>query len=142
VIAMLFLPNSVFGQVENPQNHTSADCCWQAGAVQLSAAQMKARLRHALPISSPLLWSSMRITNAVLVFKIGTDEGGNMTCIRAISGHPIIMAAAIQSIRKWKFRPTTIGRQRQPIVGTLILSVSAAKRGIEAIVLKEVPPQR
>jgi hypothetical protein len=77
VIAILFLPNSVFGQIDNPQNHISADSCWQAGAVQLSAAQMKARLRHARPISSSLLWSSMRITNAVLVFKIGTDEGGN-----------------------------------------------------------------
>jgi hypothetical protein len=104
---------------------------------------MKALLRHTDPILSPLLWNSMwnsmRITNAVLVFKVSTDQDGNVVCIRAISGHPIIIGAAIQSIKTWKFQPTTVGRRRQPTVGTLILAVSATGRGIETKVLREEP---
>ncbi len=143
LIAILILPASVFGQMQKSPNQTSADDCSQPSAVQLSAAQMKALLRHTDPISSPLLWNStwnsMRITNAVLVFKVSTDQDGNVVCVRAISGHPIIIGAAIQSIKTWKFQPTTVGRRRQPTVGTLILAVSATGRGIETKVLREEP---
>jgi len=95
-----------------------------------------------MPILSPGLATLFRIGNVVLVFKIGTDEAGNVTCIRAISGHPIMIPAAMQSIRAWKLRPTTIGWRRRPIAGTLVLSISWQDRGTETKVLDEEPPRR
>jgi hypothetical protein len=114
------------------------DGCWQA-KVYLSSAQTKARLRSTSPVISPLLYNSMRITNATLLFKIAVDREGNVACVQAISGHPLILGAAIDAIRKWKFRPVRISGQRQPMVGTLILVVSGTDRGIKTKVLSAEP---
>jgi len=119
--------------------NASTDNCWQAGAVRLSAAQTKTRLLHITPISSPSLYSSLRITNAVLSFKVGTGQDGNVTCIRAIGGHPLIIGVAIESIKTWEFRPTTAHGQRQAIVGTLIITVSGTEHGLKATVLNAEP---
>src|ERR1700719_690451 len=121
ITLFMLLPHSGFGQIENP------DTCWQDGAVQLSAAQMKASLHHTTPMKSPLLWNSMRITNAILVFKIRADQDGNIACLRAISGHPIILAGAIESLKNWKLRTNKVDGQRRPIYGTLVLRVSCCK---------------
>jgi hypothetical protein len=84
----------------------------------------------------------MRITNAILVFKIRTDEDGNIACIRVISGHPIIVAGAIESLKTWKFHPRKVGGRRQPVFGTLVLRVSCTERGLQSKVLNEEPPPR
>jgi hypothetical protein len=139
-LVLLIMPRSGFGQAEQPQDRTPVDNCWQPGAVQLSAAQTKARLRHTEPITPPGLSLGARI-NAVLVFKVGADKDGNVTCIQAVSGHPLLVPGALQSIRSWKFR-TAIGRKRRPIAGTLILSVSWTERGFETKVLDEEPARR
>ena len=135
LLAALILANGAFGP-------KAADTCCQPGAVQLSATQTKARLRHTAPISSPLLSHSMRIGNAVLVFEIGSDPDGNISCIRVKSGHPILIAAAIESIKNWKLRPTTRGRQRRPVCGTLVVTVSLTRRGIRTRVLAAEPLRR
>jgi hypothetical protein len=96
----------------NPPNKAFVEGCSQAAAVQLSAAQTKARLRQRSPISSPLLYRSMRITNAVLFFKVVIDPDGNVVCIRVVSGHPLVVGAAIESIKTWKFLPTKVQGQR------------------------------
>ena len=139
-LVSLIMPHRGFGQAQQPQDRTSADNCWQPGAVQLSAAQTKARLLRAEPMSPPGLSIGARI-NAVLVFKIGADKDGNVTCIRAVSGHPLLVPGPMESIRSWKLRPE-IGRKRRPIAGTLILSVSWTDRGFETKVLDEETPRR
>jgi hypothetical protein len=137
---VLSVPPGAFGQAgANPRNQPSTDNCWQAGAVELSAAQTKARLRHVNPISPPLLYRGMRFTNAVLSFKLGTDIDGNVICIRMISGHPIIIGAAIESIKTWKFRPPKVKGQLQAIFGTLVVSVSGTEHGLKTKVLNAEP---
>lgn len=84
----------------------------------------------------------MRIENAVVVFKIRTDEDGNIGCLRVVSGHPIIIAAALESVKTWKFHPKKVDGQRHPIYGTLVLRISCCKRGMESKILDDTPPQR
>ena len=136
---ILTLPCWALGQQEN-----TAETCWQAGVVQLTVAQTKAQLRYAAPINGPALWRQMRIENAVLVFKIRTDENGDVVCVRAIFGHPIMIASVIGSLKDWKFQPRKVGGRRRPIYGTLVVQTSCCKpgkRGLEVKVLNEEPPQ-
>lgn len=137
LIIVLRLPCSSFGEAER-----TTDTCWQAGVVELTAAQTKAQLRYAAPINGPALWRQMRIENAILVFKIRTDENGSVDCVRVISGHPIMFAAVIDSLRNWKFQPKYVDRRRRRIYGTLIVSTSCCTRGMEAKVLDREPSQR
>jgi len=91
------------------------------------------------------MWRQMRVENAVLVFKIRTDENGNVACVRVISGHPIMLAAAIESLKNWKFQPKKINGRGVLFYGTLVVQTSCCKpgkRGLEAKVLDREPPQR
>jgi len=84
----------------------------------------------------------MRIGNLVLVFKVGIEIDGSVSCIRVVSGHPIFVPAAMQSIKSWRFWPMTIGGQARPAAGRLVLSVYLTERGFETKVLDEEPPRR
>jgi hypothetical protein len=130
----------VFGQVEvTKPTPTSTNNCGQDGIAPMSPSQTKARLRHMSPISSPLLYRSMRITDAVLSFNVGTDLDGNVVCVQAISGHPILIGAAIESLKTWKFRPPKVHHQHRTLMGTLILRVSGTEHGLKTLVLSAEP---
>jgi hypothetical protein len=141
-LQVAFILSLAIGQPKYGQRMTDVEAvgCWDA-PVHLSPAQTKSRLRQTAPILSPLLYSAMRITNATLRFSVAIDSDGNVICIRAISGHPLIIGVAIDSIQKWKFRPTTIKGHRQPVVATLALSVSGSKNGLKARILTVEPPR-
>ena len=135
-IFVLSFPYWSFGQAES-----TTDTCWQAGVIQLTAAQTKAQLQYAAPINAPALWLQMRIENAVLVFKIRTGENGDLVCARAISGHPMMIPTVIESLKDWKFRPKRIGGRRRPVYGTLVVQISCCNPGLKSKVLDEEPPQ-
>jgi len=138
-IFVLAFPNWGFGQAAG-----TTDTCWQAGVVELTAAQTKAQLRYIAPTNGPALWRQMRIENAILVFKIRTNENGDVECVRAISGHPIMIASVIQSLKNWKFQPKKVDERRRPIYGTLVVQTSCCKpgeRGLQLKVLNKEPPQ-
>jgi len=127
------LPASAFGQAETGG-------CPAEGAVQLSAAQMKARLFRIPRIPTPGLWCSVRIGPSVIVFKVGTGEDGRVTCIHVARGHPLLVPAILEAVRTWSFRPTTVRGRRQPTIGTLVVRITRGKHGFETSVLSEEPP--
>ena len=84
----------------------------------LSARQMKARVRYMSPATSPGFWKQMRIHNAVLTFRLGVDSQGKVTCIDAISGHPILLSPVIESLKNWRFRVTRLSDGTRPQNGS------------------------
>jgi hypothetical protein len=76
---------------------------------------------------------------AVLSFNVGTDQDGSVICIRTISGYPLIIGVAIESIKKWKFRPAMLRGERQAIEGDLIVAVSGTEHGFKTAVLNAEP---
>ncbi len=131
--ALLILPAAAFGQA-------AAGDCQPDGAVQLSPAQMKARLRRVSRVTPSGLWRSSCITRAITVWRVGTSEDGRVTCIQLVRGHPLVAPSVLEAVRTWRFRPITMSGQRRPTVGTLVVQVSSTKRGVETSVLDEEPP--
>jgi len=140
LLSCVTLPFRGFGQADAiSSNRAQGENCWQAGIVELSPSKLKARLRHTTPISSPLLYKSFRIGNAILSFKLRADAEGNVVCVQAISGHPIIIGAAIESIQTWKFRPPKKHGLSQAFEGTLIVGISGTEQGLKTTVLNREP---
>lgn len=54
----------------------------------------------------PVLARQARIEGYVWV-RLLVDETSQVTCVRAISGHPILIGSAIDAARQWTFRPIT-----------------------------------
>ena len=93
------------------------EACCPPLSVRLSAREMKARLRHTVPVS-PLVGKDVRV-KGVVVFVIGIGTYGDVACIRLISGHPMLVAAAMDSVKRWKFESDT-----EPLCGKLVLTLS------------------
>jgi len=95
--------------------------CCPPGDVRLSAAQMKARLRHTVPVRPPALGKDVRV-RCIVVFVVGIDVHGSVVCVRLVSGHPLLVAAAVDSVKQWKFQAGA-----QPTCGKLVLALSTLR---------------
>jgi hypothetical protein len=141
-IILAFAPTgrTIFGQTPPVWSaEVPAADCWHEGEVELSAKEMKAQLVSARPISAPLLYRAMRITGAVLSFIVETDLDGSVVCVRARSGHPILIGAALESIRNWRFRTQKASMPRQAICGLLVIEISLSNSKLKARILSGDP---
>ena len=59
-----------------------------------------------------------------VVVQITVDEQGNVIDARAVSGHPLLQAAAVDAARQAKFSPTLINGQPVKVSGTLTYNFS------------------
>jgi TonB family protein len=60
-------------------------------------------------------------TGAVNV-QIAVDENGNVTAATAVSGHPLLRAAAVAAARGAKFKPTLINGKPYRVTGVLVFN--------------------
>lgn len=58
----------------------------------------------------PTLARDTRIRGVVLVDAI-IDEQGNVMQARVVSGHPLLIAAALKAVLQWKYEPTSLNGQ-------------------------------
>src|SRR5471030_3166763 len=112
---------------------SSPDVCCPARDVRSSARQMKARLRHTVPVLPPPLGKDVRV-NGIVVLVVGFDTVGDVVCIQLISGHPLLVATAVDSVRHWKFQSGA-----EPTCGRLVLALSTLKPDMGLQILEKVP---
>jgi periplasmic protein TonB len=48
----------------------------------------------------------MPITEALSI-----DERGNVVQARVVSGHPLLISAALRAVQQWKYEPTSLNGQ-------------------------------
>ncbi len=58
----------------------------------------------------PLLARHARVSGAVVLDAV-IDTQGNVAEMRAVSGSPLLVMAAMQALRQWKYEPTILGGQ-------------------------------
>jgi hypothetical protein len=47
---------------------------------------------------------------------ISVDPQGNVACVQTVSGHPLIIGVAIDSVRQWKVEPLLRGLRELSVV--------------------------
>jgi protein TonB len=62
----------------------------------------------------PLLARHARVSGAVVIDAV-IDTQGNVVEMRAVSGNPLLVMAAMQALRQWKYEPTILGGQPFPV---------------------------
>jgi periplasmic protein TonB len=58
----------------------------------------------------PALALQTHISGSVVVDAV-IDERGNVVQVRAVSGHPLLIAAALRAVSQWKYEPTSLNGQ-------------------------------
>ena len=69
----------------------------------------------------PALARQTRIQGDVLIDAI-LDMGGNVVQMQAVSGHPLLIPAALEAVKQWKYEPSYLNDQ--PISVQMIITVS------------------
>lgn len=67
----------------------------------------------------PAIAKAAHASGAVVV-QVTVDESGSVTNARAVSGHPLLQAAATQAARQARFSPTLLSGKPVKVTGTLV----------------------
>jgi outer membrane biosynthesis protein TonB len=100
-LVLLFALASVLLMANEQQQVPS--CC-ESESEKLSQLQVKALVKKTEPIHAPCCADMLHIGGTV-VLAISVDAQGNVTCVHRVSGDPLIIGVAIDSVRQWKFEP-------------------------------------
>jgi protein TonB len=72
----------------------------------------------------PAIAQSAKVTGRVDV-QITIDEEGNVISAAAVSGHPLLRAAAVNAAKEAKFSPTRLSGQPVKVTGVLVYNFAA-----------------
>ena len=81
------------------------NCC-EPKSEKLAQSKVKALVKQTEPIHAPCCADMLHISGTV-VLAISVDPQGNVACVQMVSGHPLVIEVAIDSVRQWKFEPYT-----------------------------------
>ena len=112
----------------NRQNQ--APTCCEPESEKHSPRQVKALVEKTEPIHAPCCADMLHISGTV-VLAISVDPQGNVACVQTVSGHPLIIGVAIDSVRRWKFEPYTSEGVRKSFCGQVALRFQANEYGVK-----------
>jgi periplasmic protein TonB len=69
------------------------------------------------PVYPPLAARAHVQGNVILEAVV--DEEGNVSTLKVLGGHPLLVDAALQAVRQWKYSPTVLNGEPVPIIATV-----------------------
>lgn len=96
-------------------------------AVRIPSEQLyeKAKERPLPPY--PPLAKAARVESTVVV-EVLVSAAGNVVCARSLSGHPLLRAAGVAAVLKWKFEPIEVSGKSVKAVGTVGLNFKLTEK--------------
>lgn len=76
------------------------------------------------PAQYPAIAKAAHASGAVTV-EVTVDQEGNVIAARAVSGHPLLQAAAVSAAREAKFAPTRVNGEPVKVMGVLVYNFVA-----------------
>jgi protein TonB len=80
-----------------------------------------AKLVHQVEPSYPLLAKQVRVQGSVVLHAI-VGRDGSIQSLQTISGHPMLVAAALDAVRQWRYKPTYLGGQPVEVETTITVN--------------------
>jgi len=116
------------------QARTPAPTCCEPEAEKLSQPQVKALVKKTEPIYAPCCAEMLHISG-IVVLEISVDAEGNVTCVRMVSGHPLIIGVTIQSVSQWKFQPYTSRGSKKSFCGQIAIRFEGNEHRVKYTIL-------
>ncbi len=55
----------------------------------------------------------------IVILEAEIDEEGNVANVKIVSGHPLLVNAAAQAVKQWKYSPTLLNGEPQTVLATV-----------------------
>jgi outer membrane biosynthesis protein TonB len=104
--------------------------CCEPESEKLSPQQVKALVHKTEPVHAPCCADMLHVSGTV-VLAISVDAKGDVTCVQMISGHPLIVGVAIDSVKRWKFQPYASKGVKKSFCGQVALRFQAHEHGVK-----------
>jgi TonB family protein len=130
-LVLLFALASVLLMANELQQVPS--CC-EPESETLTQSQVQALVKKTEPIHAPCCADMLHISGTV-VLAISVDPQGNVVCVQMVSGHPLIIGVAIDSVRRWRFEPYTSKGIRTNFCGQLAVRFRANAHAVKYKIL-------
>jgi len=111
---------SILSSGQHPVLPAIAPPAKPSAPVRVGGRVKEPRKISAPPPEYPVLARQAHVEGVVVIEAI-IDERGDVVDARALSGHPLLMKAALDAVRQWKFEPTYLNDQ--PVAVQLVVSV-------------------
>lgn len=89
-----------------------------AGPVRVGGEVAAARLLHRVQPRYPPLARQARIQGTVRLEAI-INEAGEITNLRVLSGHPLLIAASLEAVSQWRYQPTQLNGMAVAVITTI-----------------------
>jgi TonB family protein len=100
--------------------------------IKVSGNMQESKLIRRVEPVYPELAKRARVEARVLLV-VTIDEEGNVSEIRVIAGHPLLVEAALSAVRQWKYSPTLLNGEAVPVIATVTVRFSLAASGETAV---------
>ena len=127
---LLFALGAVFLTAEEQKQ---VPTCCEPESARLSQAQTKTLVKKTEPIKAP--GADKLHINGTIVLEISVDPGGDVTCVQMVSGHPLMIGVAIDSLRRWKFQPYSSKGTKRSFCCQVALRFRANEHGVKYKIL-------
>jgi protein TonB len=77
-----------------------------------------------VPPQYPLLAAKARVTGTV-VLEATLSAEGTVVDIHVVSGHPLLIDAAMHCVKQWRYEPTLLNGVPVPVIMTAIVNFAA-----------------
>jgi protein TonB len=66
----------------------------------------------------PALASRAHVQGTVVLEAV-VDEEGSVSTLKVLSGHPLLVDAALQAVKQWRYSPTVMNGEPVPVIATV-----------------------
>ena len=115
ILVLALAPSLLMATEKKP----ARNCCTSI-AEKVSPRQVNALLDKTEQIQTPCCGHGLHIEGTI-VLVIAVDADGEVTCVTVVSGHPLIIGSAIDSVRRWKFRSYVVNGLKKSFCGKVTL---------------------
>ena len=102
-------------------------------AICLTAKEMRALVDHIEPLQPSGLDKGLNLTGR-LAIEVRFGRDGKVACARALEGHPIAIAAAMDAIRKWTLKPIELSGVPKAGCGRITIKYKLRDRGSSTVI--------
>jgi periplasmic protein TonB len=89
--------------------------------VRISPGVTKGQLIYRVEPAYPPLAQQARIQGVVVLTAI-IDKAGNIQHLQVVSGHPLLVPAAIEAVKQWRYKPFLLSGQPVEVETTVTVS--------------------
>ena len=74
------------------------------------------------------MWSNMGApARGVVVLEAEISKEGTIDNLKVITGHPLLIQAAIDAVKQWRYKPTMLNNEPVPVVTTITVNFAFAQ---------------